>query len=148
MKERRLDEARSLFEESLRCSETVLRGNLLHDVATEDLMRTLLNFSQLDAAQGRAEECLARLQRAVDIGETLVRTRPDTSSIWLLAEARKDLAAFLALQGDHERAKSLTAANRRMFEPGGPGAENARFSAWRIYIQLKLNRPSRPMHRP
>jgi serine/threonine protein kinase len=142
MNETRLDEARSHFDESLRCYESVIRHNPLDHAARDARIIALHGFAILAEGQKRPEESLGYLRLAVDAGEELVRLQPSAYSICLLAETRYKLVQFLTRRGDHEQARALMVANRRMLENVPVEAENARVAAWRVFVQLDLDRLS------
>jgi tetratricopeptide (TPR) repeat protein len=140
MQQKRLDEARSHLDESLRCLESVLRHNPRDPAAWERQVAALTHFATLADDQKRPEESLGYQRRAVEAGEALVRLRPSARSICLLAGTRNGLAGVLARRGDHEQARSLMDANRRVFEHVPVEAETAEVVAYRVFAQLDFDR--------
>jgi tetratricopeptide (TPR) repeat protein len=136
-RERRLDEARSHFDESLRCYQSVIEHNPLDHLARSNQIGALLNFAQIAKSP---EEELSHLRRAVDAGEELVGLRPGAGSILLLAETRNNLAASLARRGDHEQARSVMDANRKMLENVPFDAESPEVAAFRVFVRLDFAR--------
>jgi tetratricopeptide (TPR) repeat protein len=136
-REKRLDEARSHFDESLRCYQSVIQHNPLDHLARSNQIGALLGFNQVAKSP---EEVLSHLRRAVDAGEELVRLRPGAGSICLLAETRNSLAGLLARRGDHEQARSVMDANRKMLENVPVEAEFPGVAAWRVFVRLDFDR--------
>jgi hypothetical protein len=149
MQEERLDEARPHLDESLRWYERVIRHDPLDHEARAFQINALRGLAEISETQQRPDESLGYFRRSVDACEEMVRNRPGAGALCQLAEARHALAAFLARRGDHEPARSLMAANRRMLENVPVDAETGEVVAWRVLVQSDFDRlGSRPAPAP
>jgi tetratricopeptide (TPR) repeat protein len=89
--------------------------------------------------EGKAEESLAHLERAVACGQDCVRLQADVFLIHQLAECRWSLAQALSRRGDRERARSLILANLRMLDEVAGGAGDPVITVWRTLARLDLH---------
>lgn len=140
MQEGRWDEARSLLEESVADLDAVLRRNPDDHYALTVLSSCLLRFSAVAGQQGRTDEGVMLLRRAVRSAEHRARLAPGVDSIDALARNREALALSLAKQGDLDESWSLMRANRLIFDGFPAGCENPRIVAWRIHVQSDFTR--------
>jgi tetratricopeptide (TPR) repeat protein len=134
------DEARPLYNESLRRLENVIRDDPHDHVARAYQIDALLGVARTDEMQSRPAESLSHYRQAVDAAEELLRIQPGAHAIRQLDEARSQLARFQARQDDHEQASPPIAANRRMLENVPAEEENPEVAHWRVFVQLERNR--------
>jgi len=140
MQERRWDETRSLLEESVADRDAALRRNPDDHNALTVLNLCLSRLSAVAEQQGRADESVMLLRRAVRSAAHCARLVPSVDSIENLAFNREALALSLAKRGDLDESRSLMLANRLMFDGLPAGCENPRIVAWRIHVQSDFTR--------
>jgi tetratricopeptide (TPR) repeat protein len=148
MAEGRWDEARSAFDESVSGSEKVVRHDPLDHTARRCQILALRGFAQVAEKQGKLEECGVLLTRALEAAEVLGRSDHCAVSIGVLADSRYNLAHFLARRGDHERARSLESANRRMLESTTIDASDPDILAWRVFARYDFGQLSAGLSLP
>jgi eukaryotic-like serine/threonine-protein kinase len=133
MFENRWAEARPFLHESAWLWERVVRHDPLDRRARRGQVLTLWDMAHLAEKQGNRDEASAILRRAVDLAEELNASELGSSSICMLADTRRSLAQTLADRGDHEGARSLMAANRRMLAEVTVDAGDPKLVAWRVF---------------
>jgi eukaryotic-like serine/threonine-protein kinase len=136
----RLDEARAVLDESVRCWDEIIALDPLDREARFNQISSLYRFAEVAVKQGRFDEAVDHLMRAVKEGEGLVGARLDATSTIALCDSRYRLASFLECHGDPEQASSLMAANRRMLDNLPALVDDPHVAAWRVFSRLRFHR--------
>ncbi len=107
-------------------------------------------FAELSEAQGRTDDSINYLARAIQSSEAELRVAPDAEGFNRLVANRRTLAWTLFSRGDYGKSRSLLAANYRLLENLTLECENLNLPLERMlaHIDLKLmadRSPSEPV---
>jgi serine/threonine protein kinase len=139
-KDRNPDAIRLYLNESLRCLQYVLRREPNDPEAWAILADVFGALAEVSDTAKRPAEALVYRRQSVGAGEEYVRIQPSAISFCALASIRNQLAGVLARRGDLVQARSVMAANRRMFEHIPAEAENPDVAAWRVFVRMEFDR--------
>jgi len=135
----KLDESRASIVECLKNLERVLQ---LHPQDWTALRRRFIAHWTLGSVvdqEGKSEESLSHLERAVLHGQECLRLKPDAGLISELAGCRWSVAQSLSRQGNHERARFLILANLRMLDDVPKDDGHPIIAIWRTLVRLDLH---------
>ncbi len=114
-------------------------------------------ISRIWALRGRAEVAEHQhlndeeiyLHQALVASEELERVWPDSEAMGILAGTRYCLARLLVIRDQGEQARSLLAANRRLFEKvNEDDLDRPELASWRVFVELDVDHftaPSSPL---
>lgn len=148
-----LDKARSLLAECLENLDRSLERQPQDQTAMYCRFRAHWALALVADQEGKYDECLAHLERAVAHGHECLRPKPDPQLIKELAYCRWGLAQSLSRRGNEEGARSLILGNLRMFDEVPKDNGNPIIVIWRTLVrldlhQLKAGLSSAPASRP
>jgi serine/threonine protein kinase len=139
MQRKRYEEARILAADSLGITEQILRHDPHDGWRLYWRARCLNMLAQVAHSQGRIDETVDYLGRAVRSGEVALDIMPGAERINFLAENRRTLARLLITRGHTQEAEALLVANRQMLDQLGPESEEPRLAAMRLITRLDLS---------
>ena len=134
----RLVEARTLLAECLENADMFSRRDP-PDSALACKFEAYSALAAVAAQEGKSEESLGHLERAVAFGQECLRLKPAPELISTVADRRWSLAQSFSRQGDEERARSLVVANLRMLDEVPKDDGNPLIVIWRTLVRLDLH---------
>ena len=114
--QRKPDACRSSLVACLENLDRVLRRRPRDRVALLRRFNAYRMLATVAEQEGKGEESLGHLERAVAHGQECWRLEPDPGLIHQLADCRLALAQSFSRQGNDEKARSLVLANLRVLD--------------------------------
>ena len=145
--QRKLDEARTLLNECLECSDKIERLDPQDLSLPRRRFGARLVFAEVADEEGKYEECVDHLKLAVAHGQECMRLRPGTQLIGDVAYCRRSLAESFRRQGDDQEATSLILANLRMLDEVSKDNASPIIVIWRTLVRLDVHE-FKATHRP
>jgi len=138
-RQKALEKTRTLLTECVENSDRVLERRRQDQAALLRRFDACTILGLVADEEGKSEESLGHLDRAVVHGEECLRLNPVSDVIQQLAECRWSLAQLLIRQGDNERARSLILANLRTLDGVPRSNGDPIIAIWRTLARVDLH---------
>ena len=137
--EKKVGQARALLRERLETLDRIEHQS--PDILVLARGRFAANsvFAEIADIEGKTEESIAYMKKAVAHGEEYLHCRPDPVVIADVAYCRRSLATFLSRQGNEEGARSEILANLRMLDDVPKDVSSPIITIWRTLVRLDLH---------
>jgi eukaryotic-like serine/threonine-protein kinase len=133
------DERRFALTECLENAERALQLHPQDLTAIQFRFIACMMLGSVADKQGKREESLDHLERAVAHGEECMRLDPSPALATKVAECRWSLAQMHRRQGNDAKARSLILTNRRMLDDIPEADRTPIVAIWRTLVRLDLH---------